>query len=439
MPVHPTPPVEQRTYQCPSCGGSENAGRRTRYGTYTEAHRRCLDCGMYYEVCNYGGHGEVTAQTIRGHEICTRCLYLNYYRGCNRCQRYTNDRETVITPGGRTENFCYECREGFPECDVCFRRLHETNGVRDIDNRLYCSSCRDDQLVQCEGCNAYRRLHRSARCSCGSSEPACRCYDCRAMRRQEERRSDVSFVNEWNYRPNPVFHGKGPLFLGMELEMETGDDAYDECREIVKKHTTRDLCYLKADGSISCGFELVTHPMDFDWAIENFPWEMLVDLRRAGADTHQRVGLHVHLSRAGFDSPTHIFKWMKFIYRNSDQVTTLAGRESYDWAAFNPDDRENIKHACKGDKQGGRYRAINTLNDATFEMRVFRSTLNPHKAKAFLGLADASVRYTRELSTSDILQGGWNWSSFYTWLSDKPKYKDLKERMEELNITGTEQ
>src|SRR5882757_7083380 len=74
------------------------------------------------------------------------------------------------------------------------------------------------------------------------------------------------------------------------------------------------------------------------------------------------TGLHVHVSRAGFDSACHVFKWMKFIYRNRERVTRLARRSSTQWAAFTDEDRRAVKHFAKG-VQGERYRAINTGND----------------------------------------------------------------------------
>jgi len=222
----------------------------------------------------------------------------------------------------------------------------------------------------------------------------------------------------------------------MELEVETGEH-YIQCQSVIKDHTTTDVCYLKSDGSINMGFEIVTHPMSYTWALDNFPWEMLTALHDAGARTHDAVGIHVHLSRKGFVSPTHVYKWMKFIYRNSEKVTVVAGRDSYEWASFDPDDRANIKHYCKGNGySASRYRAINVANTDTFELRIFRSSLDPHQVKASLGFAHASVKYTEQLSTSEVLHGGWDWSAFYAWLADKPEYNNLRMRMEELSCVS---
>ena len=240
-------------------------------------------------------------------------------------------------------------------------------------------------------------------------------------------------MNSWGFRPRFEFHGEGKLFLGMELEVETGR-SLGTCLDVVRQHLEdNNLVYLKSDGSINCGFEMVTHPMAFDWALENFPWELLDSLSTHGAYTNDQVGLHVHVNRSGFITPTHTYKWLKFIYRNQRKVTRLARRSGSNWAAFDPDDRANIKRYCKGDQSPVRYRAVNTQNDNTFEIRVFQSSLDPHEVKAALAFADASVRYTEQLSTNDILnRGGWDWSTFYAWLEDKPQYISLRAELENL-------
>jgi hypothetical protein len=121
---------------------------------------------------------------------------------------------------------------------------------------------------------------------------------------------------------------------------------------------------------------------------------------------------------------------MKFIYRNEPHVTRLARRESPQWAAFTAYDRQAIKRYAKG-ARGDRYRAINTGNNDTFELRVFASSLDPAQVQAVLAFADASVEYTRTLTAREIYAaGGWEWPAFAGWLRDRPAYQPLADAIE---------
>ncbi|MBC6451356.1 amidoligase family protein [Actinokineospora sp. HBU206404] len=235
---------------------------------------------------------------------------------------------------------------------------------------------------------------------------------------------------DYSYKPIPEFHGEGPLFLGAELEIAVPSGDLHECADLAMS-CLDELGYLKEDGSIGYGFEIVTHPMAYDWAIEQFPWAMLTKLREYGCYASVETGLHVHVSRAAFSSPCHVFRWMKFFYRNADRVTVIARRASNQWSRFDDDAREHVKDYAKG-VRGDRYQAINTQNGDTFELRMFASSLEQQHVQAALALAAASVEYTRDLSVTDIARhGGWEWARFADWLADRPAYRPLLREMEE--------
>jgi hypothetical protein len=132
------------------------------------------------------------------------------------------------------------------------------------------------------------------------------------------------------------------------------------------------------------------------------------------------------VSRAAFDSTAHVYRWLKFLYRNNEHVSVIARRRSDQWAAWSHEDRRRAKDYAKGDRESDRYRAINVTNRDTFEVRVFASTLDRHELQVALDLVAASVEYTRGLTVADIhARGGWQWPSFAAWASSRPEYAAL--------------
>lgn len=328
-------------------------------------------------------------------DVCDECEV------CARCGATVADGNTVRTARGNT--ICYPCaRSHYWECGVCDR------WNRDSRSECWngCSPTSDDD------CDEY--------CSCGC---------------QDDGGSSDGLINSYSYKPAPVFHGEGPLYLGAEIEVSTSSYGRRGAATTATRHLG-DLGYLKEDSSIGSGFEIVTHPMSYEWALANFPWHMLQELVRDGAEADDSCGIHVHVSKAAFKTTCHRYRWMKFIYRNQRQVQLLARRESGQWARFSDYDRARVINYAK-DEYGDRYRAINTNNHSTYELRIFASSLNEREVKAAMGFAAASVEYTRKLSAADIVRGGgWKWSAFVGWLREQPMYGDLLEELEGLECVS---
>lgn len=226
-------------------------------------------------------------------------------------------------------------------------------------------------------------------------------------------------VFSWDYRPRFRFHGEGRVFLGAEIEIEVnGGREYSNCAVVATRHLDS-IGYLKQDGSISLGFEIVTHPMTHAYAVDAFPWGMLAELSNLGAYADIGVGIHVHVNRDGFDGAAHVYRWLKLIYRNELAVSAIARRSGVHWASFRDSDRRAIKSYAKGDKEAPRYAAVNVTNSETFEVRVFASSLKAQEVRAALDLVAASVEYTRQLTVREIVDGGWTWTNFISWAREQ--------------------
>lgn len=238
-------------------------------------------------------------------------------------------------------------------------------------------------------------------------------------------RRNPDLIHSYSFTPDWRMNGTdSPVFMGAELEVENerGVMGTMEAAELAISCLSRDAGpeyygFLKDDGSIGDGFEIVTHPMTYRYAVEQFPWDMLSQLYRAGFRGASNCGLHIHVSRSAFDGPGHIYRWLKFIYRNPTPIQALARRGSVNYSRWDGDVRMNAKEHAKGSTNAPRYVAVNVQNVSTLEVRMFRSSLNVQSVQAAFAFVDSSVEYTRQLTCQDIAgNNGWSWKAYFDYV-----------------------
>jgi hypothetical protein len=342
--------------------------------------------------------------------------------GALHCHECVTEDHMPCEGCGEWISFAATCKT-CADCYYCDRTTpaHETTTT--VEGDEVCDACLSRHCWRCDECDEWNSKGEDY-CRNGCIHPgSCTCDTCIGY---------SPLIHDYDYQPVPVFHGAGPLFLGIEIELHTRDGLLDESAGIAIAHLG-ELGYLKEDDTIGVGFEVVAHPMSYDWALSHFPWTMLDQLRRNGCSTSPSTGLHVHVSRAGFASAAHTFRWMKFIYRNREHVTRIARRESAQYAAFDDNDRRAIKQYATGDHHGPRNAAINVRNVDTIELRIFASSLDASEVQAALALTAASIEYTRALSVADVAAGGWDWPAFAAWVAHHPRYQPLHDQIQALN------
>lgn len=298
----------------------------------------------------------------------------------------------------------YVCRSerGYSECYDCelvsraYAMNITTNGHR------ACDSCINDNYSTCERCEGYTRDSYDGMCeSCNER------YD-------DDDRS--RHIRSYSYKPDPRFHGSSSSrvpYMGLELEIGT-NGVLSQCADVAARHLGG-LGYLKSDCSITehydSGFEIVTHPMTHEYTLASFPWGMLDELAELGADADD-TGIHIHVSRDGFADPDHIYRWLRFMMSNKRPCIKIARRDCDEWAEFREFNSSVARDMANGGRCYRRYEAINVTNYSTFELRMFRGSLEPQEVQAAFDLTHASVEFARDNECYD-------WHSFTEWLSSR--------------------
>jgi hypothetical protein len=298
--------------------------------------------------------------------VCDDCLTDHYYC-CEHCMDYITDNDVVNTNDG---TICYHCYENdYGCCGHCGEIYH-------YDDLMY-SDYHDEHF--CRSC--YR---------------------------------DSQAIHDYGYKPMPNFHGQGNLHFGVELEVEGGDR--DTCNDKAEDIQSRndDLWYVKDDGSLDEGMEIVSHP--FTWKayrkeIKKRYDDLLTDLSGNGFTSYNAntCGIHIHLSRKAF-STMHLLKFLSFYYNNLEflqvisQRTPSSSRGGCQWSASKESESSELNYLidkAKGTSCGDRYTAVNLENHSTVEVRIFRGTLNKGSFHKNIEFCKATFEYTRQAGLSE--------------------------------------
>ena len=399
---------------------------------------------------------------------------------CAVCSTDTNQDDLVTT--AYDQQVCHDC---MVMCDRCEGIETVNDSMYTVDNdHLWCEGCTENRAYYCDSCNEYNSYGTSYVRDRGESYCEGCITDCYYCEDCDEYNADGCdscsddndsqgnrIIHDYSYRPDPIFHSTKPderLFFGIEIEVEASDSKSDSAMHAYQLEGA-DLAYLKNDGSLDHGFEIVTHPMSHQFYKEEASqlWEVLEDLRsksglRVKSWDTRTCGLHIHISRTGFSGGAHMHRFLNLVYTNADFYSTLAGRSSDQWAKFTDiykaeykrnADGERIlsqeggyeyntmrtfKHKLDTNRNSDRYSAVNTQNPHTLEMRIFRGTVNGETVKAQLDLAHASVEYTRTLSVHDIRNGALTSDNFMWYIFNNVElYPELNARIDKLILINS--
>lgn len=331
---------------------------------------------------------------------------------CSDCTVYCIDCGVAcwtneVTDDGYEGDRCYECDAiANPTCPECGDTAYEDS---------YCDYC--DSTYCSDNCHQYS--------NCDAVE---------------------SLINSYDYAPYDFnFLGKGPRYMGVELEVDgNGNAGAEELMELAE-----DRYYLKEDGSLDAGYEIVTHPASLEYHLTKMPWEAICETALShGQKSHQAntCGLHVHVSRNSLGNSAKsidltISKLILLFWRHWRNLVKFSRRESYQvnqWASSNyecPVAEKYSSALMQEAKWKGRYSAVNVNNRDTVEFRMWRGSLKPDTIRATLEMVDVLVSLAKYRGTAWIFNSTWD----DVVREGRVGYKYLTAYLEDRNLSITNQ
>jgi hypothetical protein len=401
-------PVNVEQFVAPCNIGFNEGMLYKRYQIPPEGKFICMECGELDSLLNPsdgeppfpvdGGTGYCGGYYVHDGcaPICNSCGQLYYY---------------MVNADEAQEGYCNLCFEGLSRCSLCDRVTDDSNLVQ-IEDDCVCEECIVEHFWYCDNCAEYHRSGRDNDCPNGPD------------------------IEDYSYKPRPVFYLGGgnmeiglrgvlacglpsdTVFMGMELEMEFREAPRHEVCDTLKDGFG-DLIYLKHDGSLMDGVEMVTHPMTLEY-IHETDWSPIDRVRRMGArswDTDS-CGIHVHVGRNTFVKDSHAWRFATMITNNPGPFQRFAGRSGTHYAEWDGQYHEVSQILVKKQRPYERYVVVNLENTTTIELRFFRGSLRVERVLANLEMIHACVQYTRNLTYTEVAHGATGFGVFASWVMD---------------------
>ena len=315
-------------------------------------------------------------------------------------------------------------------CERCGTRIWSDDNEGDGNTPL-CQTCYDRYYTTCVDCG--RTIHQDDAYYIDEDDYDARCYSCHC------RHADHRVIHDYYYKPEPIFYGEGKRYFGVELEIDDAGESNDNAERIAKiANQDHEQVYIKHDGSLNEGMEIVTHPMTLDYHLHQMPWAAILNkAKEMGYRSHlaRTCGLHVHTNRTAFGETEdeqdeviarilyffekHWQELLKFSRRTQKQLERWADRYGL------REQPKQVLDCAKGSQE--RYTCVNLTNYHTIEFRMFRGTLKLNSLIATLQLIDRICDCAVDLDDEEIKD--LSWTTFVSGCAHLPELVQyLKER-----------
>lgn len=321
--------------------------------------------------------------------------------------------------------YCEECLESNTNvCQDCGDRVWNSE-IRSDGNTTVCNDCYDDNYNTCETCG---RIIHNDQSYYDEDGDIPYCHNCYVQ-------LEEAAIKPYSYKPPEVrFFGNGPLFMGVELEIDGAGELHDNAQALIDAANGKKFhIYTKHDGSLDDGLEIVSHPMSLEYHINEMPWR---DVMEKAIDMHYRshntstCGLHVHVNRTAFgktyeEQEAVIARIVHFFELHWNELVRFSRRTEANlqhWASrYGISDSAKDTYKKAKDKHLGRYVAVNLENYSTVEFRMWRGTLRYETFIATLQLVHEICRFAICLGDKEIENMAW--SEFV--LKINPEFREL--------------
>lgn len=313
---------------------------------------------------------------------------------------------------------CSYCGNNCTENSFNHEDIQELRASRLIptltEGYMICIQCVSCIFSRCTNCNRLAQGRNITRCN-----------NCRANYQ----------VRNYSYKPEPNFKPEAKpktLFMGIELEtcFSRGTNAFTWVERYGGDYFASDLFYIKSDGSLTNGVEIVTHPFTPEWGLEHFPFETFDSLVDAGIflKNHSSSGQHIHISKDAFTA-AHLWKFCMMHWNYKPLIEKIGGR-TYN---FSPEiaipprtqrtvtrngwiilddisepvtDKERLTKSATAATKGAANRlrevALNLQNPQTIELRYPAGTAVGKEIKKNIQWIAAAFEFSKALRVEDI-------------------------------------
>ena len=241
-------------------------------------------------------------------------------------------------------------------------------------------------------------------------------------------------MHDYGYKPRPNFHASAKevnpkLFFGIELETEMTSGVHiSDGIDILYLYSNEERnFYMKEDGSLHNGIEIVSHPRTLaSWTeyATNFAKALKAGHENGVRAWHKpNCGMHIHCSRSGFRSDAHTARFGLLFARNAGMWQHIAGRVSA-YASFGGLSNGQVIEKAKVPWRANHSDAINYSPDSTIEVRIWRPSMCINRVMASIQFTAAAVEYTRHMPMGKH-KSALHWAAFVHYLqSNSETYPD---------------
>ena len=263
-------------------------------------------------------------------------------------------------------------------------------------------------------------------------------------------------IIEHSYKPIPVFCHMSTeketkreklLYLGIELEVENRTVNLNDYAHDMQKNNG---IYIKHDGSLDRGFEIVSHPQTAKYHQKVFNWYNLLEQLRKDKFTsydNGRCGLHIHVNKNFFNNKDDMLKIVLFFYKCFNRLKRFSKRRNMDyckkWRQSLVEQVEAEKGSvCLSRDNDDRYSCINFQNRDTVEFRIYKGTLNYDRFLASILFTDAVCNFIKNYSlvffANEKHKISYLWNEFLRYIKVSDRYHSLERYFVKHNLDNNQ-